>query len=252
MFSTIKLIAFIHVQVVHAFVAQLEEFANSLPSGCPKSFRFKSVVEVKVQVTEFIRNFHQKQTDVINSTLDKERWKSVSEERARSLYPTSNIKVLIEKKSRRNSGDGKILHCNNNDDSISSTNGNGNLSQKSVINGHEDPVVTAEVFYLMIETFAEYLYLLTLTGAPEVVLGIVELLRIANTRMANLVLGAGAVELKICKSITVAILVTVFRGLTWVAETICEAKQIFQEHLLSTKSQHVVCNCKHGSFILRI
>jgi hypothetical protein len=240
------------MQVVHTFIAQLEEFANSLHSGCPKSFRFKSVVEMKVQVSEFIRNFHQNQTEIVNSALDKERWKSVTEEKAKSLCPSSDVKLLVEKKLQRNSEDGLLLHDNNNGDSVSS-NGTNSISEKSVINGHDDdePVVTAEVFYTLLDTVAEYIYLLTLIGAPEVVLGIVELLRIANARMAHLVLGAGAVELKICKSITVAILVTVFRGLIWVSESITDVKQIFQKNLVTTKSQHVVrlANNRKDSFI---
>lgn len=258
------------LQVVKTFIAQLEVFANSLPSGSPKSFRFKSVLEMKVQVTEFIRSFHQKKTETVNVALDREKWKIASEEKVKRLWPTSDVKMIVEKRSRTELDDSLILNDelkeNNNHNCEVSSNGVKTPSELDVINGHEEVVLTAEVFYVLLEAVAEYCHLLTVTGAAEVILSVVELLRVANARIAHLILGAGAVELKVCKSITVGILVIVFRGkskilssntkilktssirftrlvflgLNLIAESIIQTKDLFEKYLVSAKSQHVV------------
>lgn len=230
--------------MVKTFTSQLEMFANSLhPEDVSKSFRFKCVLEMKVQITEFVRNFHGKQIESMNGALDREKWKVANEEKVKRMWPSVKIKRMLERKSLESKSD-----CEDSVLALTMNNNNGtppgdqfpNGSPQPVMNGFEETLLTAEVFYLLLDAIMEYCQLFVVTGTAEVVLGVVELLRVANTRINHLILGAGAVELKVCKSITVTILVIVLRGLHLIAESVAEVQDIFDKHLMSAKSQHVV------------
>lgn len=227
------------MQVVTNFTSQLEKFARSLQPELSKSYKFKSLLEMKTQITEFVRTFHGKQIENINVALDREKWKMANEEKIKKIWPTVRIKEIIERKrteekSKANGTNGSATNNNNSDTS----NGDG-VHEVNGCDG-DQTVLTAEVFYLILEAVADYCQLFMMTSAAEVVLGVVEVLRVANTRINHLILGAGAVELKVCKSITVTILVIVLRGLKLIADSIAEVEDIFQKRLNSSKSQPVV------------
>lgn len=211
---------------------------------------------MKVQITEFVRNFHGKQIESMNAALDREKWKVANEDKVKKIWPSVKIKRILETRTLLSESQSKddaalTLTNNNNANTVADLVPNG--GRESVINGcDEGTVFTAEVFYLLLDAIVEYCQLFVVTGTAEVVLGVVELLRVANNRVNHLILGAGAVELKVCKSITVTILVIVLRGLHLIAESVAEVKDIFDSNLVSAKSQHVVRTLiKMIYFILR-
>lgn len=238
------------LKVVKDFVLSLEVFAQTLPSGSNKSFRYNSTVEMKAQVTEYIKDFHQKKVEVVNIAMDREKWRLVNEERVKQHWPVTDVRILVERRKEQEESDNnptpiilsRSASVASNESFEMSDNNKDNVKPNG--NGTSPPgpesVLTAEVFFVILDGFADYCHLLNLTGSPEVLLNLVELLRVANARIAHLVLGAGAVELKVCKSITVVNLVLVYRGICLLSDSILQVRDIFEKSLQSTKSQHIV------------
>lgn len=240
------------------YISSLEEFAHALPSGSNKPFRYSSTIEMKAQVTEYIKDFHQKKSETVNLALDREKWRLANEERVKQRWPVSDIRVLVDQKAARDQEDmaprssrSASVASNESfevsDNSILSegkANGNGTIHNSSPDN-NSGSLQTAEVFFVILDGVADYCHLLNLTGAAEVLLSLVELLRVANARIAHLVLGAGAVELKVCKSITVVNLVLVYRGISLISESILQVRDVFERSLQSTKSHHIVSFVSH-------
>jgi len=229
---------------------------------------------MKAQVTEYIKDFHQKKVEVVNLSLDREKWRVANEEKVKQNWPVTDIRQLVETKAQNeimtNSNANSYQHHSNlsrscsvasnesfdgTNNSVSVVNGNGvggmHGNGGGGLQGNGDQsagesvgpaLLTVEVFYVILDGLAEYCHLLTMTGAAEVVLSLVELLRVANARVAHLVLGAGAVELKICKSITVVNLVLVYRGICLLAESLSQVREcVFEKSLQSLqKSQQIV------------
>ena len=155
-------------------------------------------------------NHQNEEQSTLNASLEKKDASSV---------PNNSVK---EKSSEFSNPSAKK-------DRISNENGVSDASE----------IKTAEVFFVLLHVLAEYAHLVSVTGNAEIVLGAVDLLRNANARVAHLVLGAGAVELKICKSITVVNLAVVVRGLCLLANALPEVKEGFKQ-ALPTKNHHLV------------
>lgn len=274
------------MKVVRDFIYSLEEFVNALPpppstttsastsnnvsssnSSRHHHLRYTSAIEMKAQVTEYIKDFHQKKVEIVNLSLDREKWRVANEEKVKQNWPVTDIRQLVDIKAQNeqmtNSNANSYQHhmlsrscsvaSNESFDGTnnSAVNGNGVLHGGGGLRGSSDQsagegvgpaLLTVEVFYVILDCLAEYCHLLTMTGAAEVVLSLVELLRVANARVAHLVLGAGAVELKICKSITVVNLVLVYRGICLLAESLSQVREgVFEKSLQSLqKSQQIV------------
>lgn len=246
-------------QIVRDFIAQLEEFIRGLSrirSGAAvKPFRCLAAIEMKNQTSEYYRSFHQRQTEIVNMALDRERWKVALPERIKQIWPNNNsIKSdgvfllgpdLLAAASEMqtdliisdvNSNHSEEEKCSSKDSTCSAHDNNGaNYDENQMCN-----IRTAEVFFIILQVIAKYCHLVTITCNAEVLLGVVDVLRGANARVASLVLGAGAVELRICKSITVSNLAIVVRGLCLVATALPDIKDIFTKSL-PTKSHHLVC-----------
>ncbi|CAL8143617.1 unnamed protein product [Orchesella dallaii] len=255
------------LKVVKEYISSLEEFAHTLPSGSTKSFRYSSAIEMKAQVTEYIKDFHQKKVEVVNIALDREKWRLANEERVKQHWPVTDIRVLIEQKATKEFDDSppnmpRCASVASNESFETSdiakdakTNGNGTTNNSDSENS--DTIRTAEVFFVILDALADYCHLLNLTSTAEVLLSLVELLRVANARIAHLVLGAGAVELKVCKSITVVNLVLVYRGVCLISDSLLQVRDVFERSIQSTKSQHILKQvdtvhlelCRHGESI---
>lgn len=227
--------------IVKEYVASLEDFSNALPktSSHPKSVRYSSVIEMKVHVTEFVKSFHQKKLEIVNFSLDREKWKVAGEDKMKSIVPTADIKALVEMKEHEERESVSRSGSITSNESYEG-NGNGDQNGKADKGGGDGGLLTVEVFFVILDAMADYCHLLNRTGAAEVLLSLVDLLRVANARIAHLVLGAGAVELKVCKSITVVNLVLVYRGICLLSDSLSQIRDVFEKNLQTTKSQHIV------------
>ncbi|CAG7726165.1 unnamed protein product [Allacma fusca] len=218
---------FATLEAVRDFVASLEVFANSLVEGSAhKTLRYTSAAEIKTQTSEFFRSFHQKQTEAVNLVLDREKWRVAPEDKVKNIY--SSTAFVANNSNKLKSSDSS----NTQKQELHNNSENGNNSEYL-------DVRTAEIFFVLLRVIAEYAHLVNVTGNAEIVLGVVDLLRNANARVAHLVLGAGAVELKITKSITVANLAVVVRGLCLLSSVLPEIKEGFKQALPS-KNHHLL------------
>lgn len=236
---------------VRKFIEELEDFLHSLTRVSElKTFRYTSAAEMKTQTTDFFRDFHKRQVEAVNVALDREKWKAASDEKVRRYWPTVDIKTLVnqlEASARGSSSDVSALaeiDMNANTDTLNEKpmkEPARSSAQTFSVQGisTEESIRTAEVFFVILYVIAEYAYLSNLTENAEVMLGLVELLRGANVRLAHLVLGAGAVELRTCKSITVSNLGIVVRGLGLLTSTLPEIREMFRENLPS-KNHHLL------------
>jgi len=241
--------------IVRRFIEELEDFLRSLTRVSEaKAFRYTSAAEMKTQTTDFFRDFHKRQVEAVNVALDREKWKAAPDEKVQRLWPITNISTLIncvEEASVQgiNGTDPPPPSSSPADTDVNAnteTTANEKSSKESpnfVIPaarvGIDEPIRTAEVFFVILYVVAEYSYLVNLTENVEVMLGLVELLRGANVRLAHLVLGAGAVELKTTKSITVSNLAVVVRGLGLLASTLTEIREMFRG-TLPAKTHHLL------------
>jgi len=223
-------------------------FVNSLNEDGtpPKLRRYGSFAEMKTQTAEFFREFHSQQTSKVHAMLDAEKWKiSKDGQNGRKTWESIDIRYIMS--ASENNNENKTSFDNGkdktqNEHSSSQTNGKGEPHKT------EDSTETAESFFVLMETMVEYCKLSILPNNAEVMLGLVDLLRAANSRIAHLVLGAGAVELKICKSITVSNLVIVARGLCLVIEMFPQIKDVFREAVAS-KNHHMVSTILYHKII---
>jgi hypothetical protein len=212
---------------------------------------------MKSQTTEFYRNFHHRQTEIVNMALDRERWKVATPERIKNIWPAkgepmksnsaqvlgldlitaaseNSMTELISDVSSNHSEDEKSSSSYSMQDNISIMNSNLDEDENQIYT-----VRTAEVFFIILQVIARYGHLVTVTQNAEVMLGVVDVLRGANARIAQLVLGAGAVELKICKSISVSNLAIVVRGLCLLSAALPDIREIFAKNL-PHKNHHLV------------
>ncbi len=179
--------------------------------------------------------------------LDREKWKVATPEKVKQRWPITDIRVLIKNVEARGRRVTETIDVNANNGtdskSISLSSSKESLAEPEAPVPIPPPALeevrTAEVFFIMLYVMAEYCHLVSMTCNPEVMLGLVDLLRGANVRLAHLVLGGGAVELKTCKSITVSILAAVVRGLGLLSMALPETKQVFKDSLPS-KNHHLL------------
>ena len=241
------------LQAVRKFISELELFLQSLSrvSSSAKPFRYTASSEMKTQTTEYFREFHQKQTQVVNQALDREKWRIANTDKVKRLWPITDILTLIKNVESRDDNNIPFIptvdmNANNGVEDKSKQSSKDEIGEVT-ISPHDTPtapkdceeIKTAEVFFVILYVIAEYCNLVAMTCNPEVMLGVVDLLRGANVRLAHLVLGAGAVELKVCKSITVSNLAVVVRGLSLVSSTLPQIKEVFKESL-PAKNHHLL------------
>jgi vacuolar protein sorting-associated protein 54 len=211
----------------------IEDFTDKCQEICGRrSPNLKLVLQT--QANKFATRFHEERKKKLNSLLDIEQWKSVD---SVSHEFQDLVIQLVEKKTKFN--DIKKFKMNGNSEQ--------KLKSFVLVKGEKFVVVNSVITLInMIIEYCECAHEIR-TLSPDLLTRLLDLLKLFNSRTAQLVLGAGALQVAGLKTITARKLIISSRCLQFVIVFIPIAKSHF-ENLLNPKQQSM---CKHFDDIIR-
>lgn len=212
----------------------IEEFSNKCQQICGRrSPNLKLVLQT--QANKFVSKFHDERKKRLNSSLDIEQWKSVD---SVSHEFQSLVTSLVQKRfqfdqSKRQNG---------------STDNDLKLKPFVLVNGQKFFVVNAVIALVqMVVQYCECAQDIQ-SLSPDLLTRLLDLLKLFNSRTAQLVLGAGALQVAGLKTITARKLIISSRCLQLVILIIPAIRSHF-ESLLPQKQQSM---SKHFEEIIRL
>ncbi|XP_054169072.1 vacuolar protein sorting-associated protein 54-like [Oppia nitens] len=213
-------------------IKSIEEFSDSCQQICGrKSPNLKLVLQT--QANKFVTKFHEERKKRINSLLDIEQWKSVD-------FVSYEFQQLVNQLIDNNYNfyeNNRSLYDNN-------------QKLKSHVLVKDEKFVVVNVAIVFIKTLIEYCECAQQIKSlsPDLLTRLLDILKLFNSRTAQLVLGAGALQVAGLKTITARKLIISSRCLQLVIVFIPIIRRHF-ETLLSTKHQSM---CNHFDEIIRL
>ena len=214
----------------------IEDFSDNCHEICGRrSPNLKLVLQT--QANKFATKFHDERKKRINSLLDIEQWKSVD---SVSLEFQDLVSQLTENRyefdeSKRS----KVVNDESSEQKL-----------KSFILVNRQKFVIVSAVIVLIKIVIEYCECAQQikTLSPDLLMRLLDLLKLFNSRTAQLVLGAGALQVAGLKTITARKLIISSRCLQLIVILIPVLKSHFQK-LLVPKQQSM---CKHFDEIINL